>query len=86
MASALEDEMRKLHAGLMASVALAMLIGTVTPMAQGGTPYKLGMFEQNGRQFVGLVLNNDTAVVDLSRDQPQLLPGANLISGRFMVA
>ena len=37
------------------------------PSAQTVTPYKLGMFEQNGRSFVGLVLSNDTLVVDLSR-------------------
>ena len=35
--------------------------------AQSPAPYKLGMFEQNGRQFVGLVVQNDTQVVDLSR-------------------
>ena len=59
--------MRQLHVGLMASIALAMLIGAVAPRAQGAAPYKLGMFEQNGRSFVGMVLNKDTAVVDLSR-------------------
>ena len=59
--------MRKLHAGLMVSATLALLIGIAAPMAQSATPYKLGMFEQNGRAFVGMVLNNDTAVVDLSR-------------------
>jgi 2,4-didehydro-3-deoxy-L-rhamnonate hydrolase len=36
-------------------------------IAQGPTPYKLGMFDQNGRAFVGLVIQNDTQVIDLSR-------------------
>ena len=35
--------------------------------AQSATPYKLGMFEQGGRTFVGMVINNDTTVIDLSR-------------------
>jgi 2,4-didehydro-3-deoxy-L-rhamnonate hydrolase len=66
MASTSEDAMTKLHGGFLAAVALALAIGT-TSLAQTGTPYKLGMFEQGGRQFVGLVLQNDTQVVDLSR-------------------
>jgi 2,4-diketo-3-deoxy-L-fuconate hydrolase len=59
--------MRKLHGGLMAAAALALAIGAVAPSAQAPAPYKLGMFEQNGRAFVGLVVQNDTQVVDLSR-------------------
>lgn len=58
--------MRQLHGGLMAA-ALAIAIGMATPDAQTATPYKLGMFEQNGRQFVGMVIQNDTVVLDLSR-------------------
>jgi 2-keto-4-pentenoate hydratase/2-oxohepta-3-ene-1,7-dioic acid hydratase in catechol pathway len=62
----LEDGMRKLYGGFMAAAGLAVAIGVASPTAQTATPYKLGMFEQNGRSFVGMVLN-DTAVVDLSR-------------------
>jgi 2-keto-4-pentenoate hydratase/2-oxohepta-3-ene-1,7-dioic acid hydratase in catechol pathway len=57
--------MQKLTVGLITAAILAL--GATMPLAQSSTPYKLGMFEQNGRSFVGLVLNNDTAVVDLSR-------------------
>src|SRR5688572_2336958 len=56
--------MRKLHGGLMAALVLATVAGL---SSQTATPYKLGMFEQNGRAFVGMVLNNDSQVVDLSR-------------------
>ena len=58
--------MTKLHSGFLAAVGLAMAMGAAHTGAQTATPYKLGMFEQNGRQFVGLVLN-DAQVVDLSR-------------------
>ena len=56
--------MRTLQGGVMAVViaALAAHLG-----AQAPASYKLGMFEQGGRSFVGLVINNDTAVIDLSR-------------------
>ena len=53
-----------------AGIAIAMIpiaAAQISTKAQTATPYKLGMFEQNGRQFVGLVVNNDTQVVDLSR-------------------
>jgi 2-keto-4-pentenoate hydratase/2-oxohepta-3-ene-1,7-dioic acid hydratase in catechol pathway len=59
--------MRTLHGGFMVAAGLALAIGVATPTAQTATPYKLGMFDQNGRSFVGLVINNDTQVVDLSR-------------------
>ena len=59
--------MRKVHGGVFAAGTLAVMIGLAAPSAQSGAPYKLGMFEQGGRQFVGMVLTNDTAVVDLSR-------------------
>jgi 2-keto-4-pentenoate hydratase/2-oxohepta-3-ene-1,7-dioic acid hydratase in catechol pathway len=59
--------MRKLHGGLLAAAGLAVALGVVTPQAQTAAPYKLGMFEQNGRSFVGMVIQNDTQVVDLSR-------------------
>lgn len=58
--------MKKLHRGVLAALALAIAIGA-TLTAQSGTPYKLGMFEQNGRPFIGLVIQNDSQVVDLSR-------------------
>ena len=57
--------MTKLHGGFLAAVALA--IGAAALSAQSSATYKLGMFEQGGRQFVGLVIQNDTQVVDLSR-------------------
>jgi 2-keto-4-pentenoate hydratase/2-oxohepta-3-ene-1,7-dioic acid hydratase in catechol pathway len=59
--------MRKLHGGLLVAAGLALALGVVTPQAQSAAPYKLGMFEQNGRSFVGMVIQNDTQVVDLSR-------------------
>lgn len=58
--------MSKLHGGFVAAIGLALAIGTIS-RAQSGPTYKLGMFEQNGRSFVGLVLQNDSQVVDLSR-------------------
>ena len=58
--------MSKLHGGFVAAIGLALAIGTISH-AQGGPTYKLGMFEQNGRTFVGVVIQNDTQVVDLSR-------------------
>jgi 2-keto-4-pentenoate hydratase/2-oxohepta-3-ene-1,7-dioic acid hydratase in catechol pathway len=56
--------MRTLH-GLTVAIALAAFAAHLG--AQTSPPYKLGMFEQGGRQFVGLVINNDTTVIDLSR-------------------
>ena len=58
--------MRKLHGGLLTATLLTVMAITAIT-AQSTTPYKLGMFEQNGRAFVGMVLQNDTLVVDLSR-------------------
>jgi 2-keto-4-pentenoate hydratase/2-oxohepta-3-ene-1,7-dioic acid hydratase in catechol pathway len=58
--------MTKLHGGFFAALMLALAMAA-SPAAQTGTIYKLGMFEQNGRQFVGLVIQNDSQVVDLSR-------------------
>ncbi len=59
--------MTKLYSGFLAAVGLAMAMGAAHTGAQAGTPYKLGMFEQGGRTFVGMVINNDTTVIDLSR-------------------
>ena len=50
---------------VLAATSLAVTAATLS--AQNATPYKLGMFEQNGRAFLGLVVQNDTQVVDLSR-------------------
>lgn len=58
--------MRELHGGLIAAAAMAVIGGIAGTSAQNATPYKLGMFDQNGRQFVGLVIQ-DAQVVDLSR-------------------
>ena len=66
--------MQKQMGGLVFAVAMAFAIASQHPGAQTATPYKLGMFEQNGRQFAGLVLN-DAQVVDLSRATPGA-PGA----------
>ena len=71
--------MRTLHGGLLVAIALAGAFGIATPAAQTATPYKLGMFDQNGRQFVGLVLQ-DTQVVDLSRATPGMAGGAQIIT------
>ena len=43
--------MRKLHGGLIAAAAMAVIGGIAGTGAQSATPYKLGMFEQNGRQL-----------------------------------
>ena len=59
--------MKKLSGGLMAAVALAAAIGTSTIDAQTNVAYKLGMFQQGNRTFVGMVVQNDTMVIDLSR-------------------
>ena len=58
--------MKTLHAGLIA-LGLAAAMGMAGADAQGPTPYKLGMFQQGTRSFVGMVIQNDTLVVDLSR-------------------
>ena len=59
--------MTNLRGGMIAAAALALAFGAARPAAQAATPYKLGMFEQGGRTFVGMVINNDTVVIDLSR-------------------
>ena len=59
--------MQKQMGGLIGAIAIALAIAGQHSGAQTPASYKLGMFEQNGRQFVGLVLSNDTLVVDLSR-------------------
>ena len=53
--------------GGVIAMGLALVLATTHTTAQTATPYKLGMFEQNGRTFVGLVIQNDTQVIDLSR-------------------
>ena len=58
--------MQRLHTGLLVAVAAAVL-AAATIDAQGPTPYKLGMFQQGARSFVGMVIQSDTVVVDLSR-------------------
>jgi 2-keto-4-pentenoate hydratase/2-oxohepta-3-ene-1,7-dioic acid hydratase in catechol pathway len=59
--------MTNLRGGVIAATTLAVAVGAAWPAAQAAAPYKLGMFEQGGRTFVGMVINNDTVVVDLSR-------------------
>ena len=70
--------MTKWLAGVVVAVGVA-LIGINQLGAQSSTPYKLGMFEQNGRQFVGLVLN-DAQVVDLSRSTPGATGAAHIVT------
>jgi 2-keto-4-pentenoate hydratase/2-oxohepta-3-ene-1,7-dioic acid hydratase in catechol pathway len=53
--------------GLLVAGVLSGGLALGSSSAQTATPYKLGMFQQGTRQFVGLVINNDTTVVDLSR-------------------
>ena len=59
--------MQKQLTGVMIAVTIAVGAANIETHGQSPTPYKLGMFEQNGRQFIGLVVNNDTHVVNLSR-------------------
>ena len=58
--------MQKLHTGLLAAFDAAVVAAGTTG-AQSPAPYKLGMFQQGSRSFVGMVIQNDTVVVDLSR-------------------
>jgi 2,4-diketo-3-deoxy-L-fuconate hydrolase len=59
--------MRKLASALTVAGLLAGLAGAIDLAAQdAAVPYKLGMFRQADRTFVGLVLR-DAVVVDLSR-------------------
>ena len=59
--------MRNLCGAMMVAVGLAGVMGMGELSAQTTDPYKLGMFQQNNRSFVGLVVAKDTLVVDLSR-------------------
>ena len=59
--------MRNVCGATMVAAGLAGLMGMPELSAQNPEPYKLGMFEQNNRPFVGLVVARDTLVVDLSR-------------------
>jgi 2-keto-4-pentenoate hydratase/2-oxohepta-3-ene-1,7-dioic acid hydratase in catechol pathway len=70
--------MRRLHGGFLGAAMLALAIASTN--AQQATPYKLGMFEQNGRRFVGLVIQNDTQVVDLSTATPGTASAPNIIA------
>jgi 2-keto-4-pentenoate hydratase/2-oxohepta-3-ene-1,7-dioic acid hydratase in catechol pathway len=58
--------MKTVHGALVAA-GLAAVIGMANPGAQTAEPYKLGMFQQGNRSFVGMVIQKDTVVVDLSR-------------------
>lgn len=68
--------MRPKTIAFLASLA-ALLILPGTAQAQAGAPYKLGMFAEDQRSFVGVVID-DAVVVDLSRaeaDAPETLAG-----------
>jgi 2-keto-4-pentenoate hydratase/2-oxohepta-3-ene-1,7-dioic acid hydratase in catechol pathway len=59
--------MTQARTGLVAALALACVAGCTPPVVPGPPePYKLGMFRQGARMFVGLVVGDDL-VVDLSR-------------------
>ncbi len=58
---------RRCASGCVAVVALVLMTGCSSGEAQNApAPYKLGMFQENGRTFAGIVVG-DTLVVDLSR-------------------
>ena len=59
--------MRRLYRASIVATLMAGAFTLANTSAQTPTPYKLGMFEQGGRTFVGMVINNDTTVIDLSR-------------------
>ncbi|MEO6340573.1 MAG: fumarylacetoacetate hydrolase family protein [Caulobacteraceae bacterium] len=50
-----------------AGFAVVLAIPAASSAAQGATPFKLGTFQGKGREFLGLVLNDDTRVVDIAR-------------------
>ena len=84
--------MQRLHTGLLVAVAAAVLAAATTD-AQGPTPYKLGMFQQGARSFVGMVIQSDTVVVDLSRANvgvpatlKQLIAGWDAATGTRLAA
>src|SRR5688572_26075096 len=56
--------------GAVIAIGLALGLAATQMAAQTATPYKLGMFEHGGHRFVGMVIQNDTLVVDLSRTVP----------------
>ena len=53
--------------GALLAAGLAAIVGNANTGAQTAEPYKLGMFQQGARSFVGMVIQKDTLVVDLSR-------------------
>jgi len=58
--------MRTVH-GVLVAAGFAAIFGMAGSGAQTAEPYKLGMFQQGARSFVGMVIQKDTLVVDLSR-------------------
>ena len=70
--------MSRLHGGFLIALGLALAIGTA-PAAQTTPTYKLGMFEENGRPFVGLVLN-DAQVLNLKTAVPGTPQAPHLIA------
>ena len=59
--------MTRLGGGVVIAMGLAAIVGATRIGAQAVEPYKLGMFQQGARSFVGMVIQKDTLVVDLSR-------------------
>ena len=58
--------MHSLPGALAPVLAAALLLICAAPRAQTTDPYKLGMFRQGSREFVGVVVGN-TTVLDLTR-------------------
>ncbi|MEO8313190.1 MAG: fumarylacetoacetate hydrolase family protein [Pseudomonadota bacterium] len=58
--------MKTIRSLSMAAAGLSLGLAAGPVLAQGTTPFKLGTFQQNGREFTGLVLN-DTKVVDIAQ-------------------
>ena len=58
--------MKTIRSISVAAAGLSLWLAAGPALAQGTTPFKLGTFQQGGREFLGLVLN-DTKVVDIAQ-------------------
>jgi 2-keto-4-pentenoate hydratase/2-oxohepta-3-ene-1,7-dioic acid hydratase in catechol pathway len=82
MGAATEDAMKNLRAAGLLGVAAAIAAGSTVLGQTTAEPYKLGMFRQGDRTFVGLVLR-DSIVVDLSRANVNAPPTLKDLIGRW---
>src|SRR3990170_5017011 len=62
-----------------AIAATAVFAAGTTVFGQSATPFKLGTFDQNGRSFVGVVLN-DAFVIDLAQASAALKSPASKVA------